>query len=453
MQSIKRLLVLLAVLSGFIITTSLSAQDDSSTRIQEMLAFLPDTPEIRSGHIGYANYHAVFPIMAEYSDIADVDSLLACLRAEECDDMVYWFDAMPALSAELIQLRALIQGRNYADGDCERDPATFAVDCGEPPVYDSMLDVMGFGYFDIMHTLSVRSFDMLPVFVLAGQFDTEAIDVALTARGYAAQDAPDDINLWCVVEGCDESVGGRATIDTANIFGGDVGAKRPLAATSDYVVSSAVIETVKQALSSYMGDVPSLADAPEIIALDSALNSISGTPVQAVIIPSPTTLVFGIDALIAQMAASGVEITDELIEELTEDYMLSEDELVPIYEAMAIADYKDDTGRQTVVALVFNNEDTAILAETRIQARLANYVSLEWQVPMDALIEGRGDITDTQFFTDEVTGKTVLMLQWWMTAPDDPDSQNTYMQGGLFPILLRGIYAGDMGWLATILTS
>ena len=86
MRVIARIMVCVLLVGLLLnLNSSTSARQDDAVALLEMLAFLPDSPEVRNGLIDYAHFQAMFPLLAENTPIDNAESLLACLRDADCE--------------------------------------------------------------------------------------------------------------------------------------------------------------------------------------------------------------------------------------------------------------------------------------------------------------------------------------------------------------------------------
>jgi hypothetical protein len=443
------LLIIMLLMTGSVLAQS-DATEENASPLLDMLVFVPDTPATRVADIYYASYTGWLAVLAERTPIVDAATLLECLRDAECPHLQTIFSTLPALTFQDLSLRDLLASRNFPEAECVRDSVTFTMVCDAPPAFEAMPDVMGFSPFDIQHSLEITPPDMPPLLVVAGDFDREAINTALTARGYAAADAPDGVMLWCVNGDCDAITGGLDTVDTANLFGGRLGALHPLALVGQHLLDSASVEGINLLLATQGKQQPSLANAPDIQAAAEALNSIPGKLIQANIDASSAHLSLSLEQAVFELAAAGTPVTDETLQELAEPFALWREIPVPPYNAMVMADYLDAGGRLTVVALVFDDADTAATAAARIPQLLDAYTSFAFKRPAAELIRERAGSMATEIYTSSATGKTVLLLQWLASPPEaGSEADQAYLAGGLFPLLFRFRLENDLGWLAS----
>jgi hypothetical protein len=134
--------------------------------------------------------------------------------------------------------------------------------------YETSLTVNGFEWFAVDQSLT---FSAPPAVgnLLAGNFATEAITAALTARNYEAREI-DGVAVLCPIEGCDYGVMlNLRDRDPAYLFGGELGQRHPIALLPSLILHSRDEATLTTMIEAHNGEDALLATMPYQLLVDS----------------------------------------------------------------------------------------------------------------------------------------------------------------------------------------
>ncbi len=213
----KRTTIFLALLLCVFGLLPVHAQEEVQHPLMEILALIPDIPEVRGCYEGIS--------YMDYAAIVAVRPGAAQPSWEELESLRNSDDDGEVLSAEL-WLAALIGVRSGP----EEFPGSllWAVE---------MREAVGFDVFDVERG---ATFLCPPerVDLFEGDFDETAIEEAFTNRDYTLQEL-DGMTLWCGPDGCDQGeIYEFRNRNLHNPFGGRGGRNQPLLMFSGYLVSS-----------------------------------------------------------------------------------------------------------------------------------------------------------------------------------------------------------------------
>jgi hypothetical protein len=385
-------LLLTAAVSSYAQEEPLPAGDPA--HVLQLLRFIPDVEQTRVNLISYGDIRASELLregVTTYSSAAE-------FLASSADAQALWEAALSASvnPAMTIRLRETMQ---------------------------EMPQLLGYDYFDIDRTMQYRQ-DLFPVAIVAGRFDASAMSAALRARGYS-QPTTADAQVWCGAVGCNNGADrSNARRNNGNIFGGELGQEHPLAlfAADGVIVAGPVYDNVLAAIDAGVGRAPSLADAVEYQAVlraltgRGALRSLSFVP-QAVLVPP---------MMMFLMPPPGPNA-------------------LPQFEIAFIADLVQDDGQQVVlVGLVYLNGADAASAASLLPARLEADPATGTRPGWGAALAQRGATIGEVELAEDESGLTLALMPILDAAPAGPNDRS----GAAYRLLLEGVQAADLPWLA-----
>ena len=408
--------------------------NDSAQALADVLALIPDNAQTRDNMmIGYVDIHGVFTARPGAPLPADWQSYVAL---ETADDELL----RPLFGSGLASIQFGAWSFLQYFGEYERLPAT-----------------AGFDVFQVQQSVEYGR-PPSDVMLLAGDFDQAAIIAVHEAKGYT-QETIGEAVLLCGPTGC-EGIVDRALAerDTAYPFGGRFGRKQPVLLLPGAILSSAdraVIDTVLAVLD---GSQQSLADDDSMQAMVEAIAS-SGSLVQAIIV-EPSLTAYG-DPVAGLIAGMGMQPSEENIASLMEAYgldrPLSEQNLLPRYDLIAMAHVIDGSDEVALVLLVFDNEDDAQTAAERVVWRLNEFNSIQRggnETYAEVLMPEDGPTMDAAFVVSgSSTGKSVMVLGFRQPLPPaeiEPEASRPRAIGITFARLTRMILNRDTFWLASL---
>jgi hypothetical protein len=385
----------------------------------EMLDQVPAQPETRTGILYYADLRAAEQARA---GAAQPESWAELEALEESDDLsgALWNAGVLMGLNSSSSLHTLFQGG------------------------DSLPDIMGFDFFDVDRALEYGD----PPYhglILQGDFDTDAINTALTSRGFVREEPLAGFPLWCSEAGCEAGaevdLPGRQPADP---FGGRYGQRQPILNSENYLSGSPHYSLVEAHAEVISGERSTLADLPDYQAVVEATTR-EGIFIQAWIV-DPLMIAPVSDPAI--LLAPPAEVED-LLAEMEAAY-------IPIqpYSLLMIADTATETEQIAYVALVYNDQAAAEEAASVIPARIADYTSIAARRPFTDLLEER-DLTFpvAEVYASELTGKFVVLIPFrGPIAGDEPLEDDVPGQlpvsSMAFRLLVNMISRADTDWLA-----
>lgn len=414
----KRILVFLMLFTSLIGTTALAAPSQAETSsLVRMLAFAPDTPDIRAGEVSYVDIQAL------------ISSRQGAAQPQNFKD---WLAIQSQKTPEAGRLMAALRGMSVGTGELANQFLSG----------DQMVKAIGIDPFTIQRVLSIGT-PPSTALVLDGTFDPTAIGKALEAKLYQKQSDLGGYSLWCSADGCDSGMKvNPAGVEQGNPFGGNLGRKQPVAASTTQVFSSpsyALMQTVAKAAASQQ---PSLAAAPEYLSSVEAFQA-AGTVLQVYFL-NPKFTRYAFTMPVGAQAGT----LKAIIEKAKAEFVP-----IPAYSLVTFAHVVNDNSELAMIALVYDSEAEAKTAQDVIVARISKYRSLVVNRPLiDLIKERQGKLETPQIYASRSTGKRVFVFTF--SAPRQPgnatpDSNQVYPQSGLmFRLLINGVMQRDLGWLA-----
>jgi hypothetical protein len=418
---IARLFV--ALLLGALIVVGVSAQEEETPPILQILALVPDTA--RQGLVGYSDVRAAEqarPGAAQPESFAE----LMQLRDAEDDSANLWVGAFPGSGFGMAQ---------------------YLLNAGE-----TLPQVMGFDLLDIDRAVT---FGEPPAVgdIFMGDFNRAAINLVLTEQGFVENEV-NGLQAWCGEAGCDRGTQTNLTQrDPALLFGGDLGRKQPIVLTEDFLFSSADLNVIEAMTERAKGEKRSLAEVPEYQTAVKAMTSDPDTLLRQAYFVHP--LQINPYGLTSSLVFEMLENTDmEELSDNVEEARAAIQELygeLPAYRLVAYADYADADYQYASVILVYEDVADAQTAVELIPQRIEIAQSTVTRRPLKTLLEERGaELTSPMLIEDEATGLSAAVFLWRYSHPATERGEMGLMPvpGLTFRLFQQQIFARDTMWLA-----
>lgn len=298
-----------------------AAQDE--TPLLAMLARVPASQlGVQGGYISYADYEAIFGQAGLNPQTAAEYDLMENIGLQDA-----WFaNARRIYSGLPSVIQYLAVG------------------------YTDSLEIHGFEWFAIDQSLTFGSPPTQGA-ILAGDFDTDAVIEAFTARGYQPVEIG-GVTTLCPLDGCDEGMRiDFSSRDPAFLFGGQLGRRELVAPLPGLLLNSPALETM-EAMIAAQGDQPSLLDTPDYRALVKTLY----TPA---------------DAQLMQLNVfNAADIVDFAVPEGLNTNAIG---MLPPYSLAALADYQAGDDQLVQVLLVYDDEASAEAAALELGQRVEDF--------------------------------------------------------------------------------
>jgi hypothetical protein len=384
------------------IVAPMSAQTDSTARLLNMLALVPDNAASREAIVSYADYRAIEAARGIEIPATDSDALLSGA----------WIAALGGVSSGM-QL-SYIMAR-----------------------LEEMQEVVGFSFLDIDRSLVFGNPPSMGT-ILAGDFDPNRISAAYTQAGYEANDL-DGLTVLCSLEGCDSGLKmDLQNINPANPFGGALGRQEPLAILPDFLANSPDLNVFQAMLEAYQGEQNSLAEAPDYRAIALAAAEQGGI--------GQIQFVNPLDLMTVDPAALLGADSIERLRELTGGF-----ETLPPYSLAAFADVWDGSQQRALILLAYGEEANAQTAADELAKRMETFVPLSRGVPFSKRLADLDGMVDAPaVYTDAETGYSVAI--WSMRYPmpaNEPEGDEPLTASSLgFRFLIDALYRRDLYVLA-----
>jgi hypothetical protein len=398
------------------------AQDSTDEHpLMQILALVPDIPEVREAGItiSYADYEAA---LTNREGAAQPESFAEFEALTTADD----------ISASLA-LWALPQS----------GPPNFSQNF---MLFGELPELVGFDFFDIEQAAYFGQPPSIGV-ILSGDFDADEISTAFRARRFVESDL-NGMPLFCGPDGCEEGL--RLNLrdrNPANPFGGDFGRQEPILLAPGYILNSADYGTVEAMAAVMAGEQPSLANDPSYHAAVEAIIS-EGTLIQAQFIEAASLRSLDVANLLLNLEQTEANI--EAVRSIFDD--IAEIGELPPYSLATIADVIMNEQQYAVIALVYDDAESAAAAGEVLVKRAENVLSFRVNRPVIELITERGaSIEEPRVYTSEETGKSVALFAIsGPLPPSTPDEEGRIVQSGLlYRLLANMLYSRDLYWLAS----
>lgn len=400
------LVVLLAV--GWI-----SRAADTEPPVLKMLEAIPDIPKARDSYVTYVDYRAVEnarpgaahpKTWAEWKALNDAKDPSAGL----------WLAAFFGVASGPAQLVLYFNQMG------------------------NMRDLMGFDWFDIDQAAEYGE-PPGQGRILAGNFDANKIDAAVSQRGYTRNDL-NGFPVWCGPEGCENgSKMDPKSIEQGEPFGGDLGRKWTLLLKSGYLVGSGDYQVIQTQADVFAGQQPSLADAAEYRTAAQAITQ-SGILIQAYFI-NPAMIGTMSDSVCVRLtAARRIQCLDQARTQFVP---------IPAYSLLVLADAATETEQKATVTLVYDNEADTQTAIAVIQSRLTSYVSEAARRSIKDILADRGATFEATTFSSTDTGKFAVVITLRAPLATNELKEGHFVSSSLVYHLLEDSFVHrDLGWLA-----
>lgn len=419
----------LVLLAALLLAACGGAPAAASNDFLDLLAHVPDTPEIRESGVLYANQAALIASrQGAASDIAAITTGEQFNALADADDpaAALWLAAMQGLYAA---------------------PQFYSF---FPALVDDMPETTGFELFAIQRSIYAGS-PPADLTILALDFDRDATAAALTAQGYGATDTGNRTYL-CVPDQCDD----QALVDPSRVnpgypFGGRLGRRDAILLADGLLLASPSNPVLRQASDTFARG-PSLADDPDFSAVAQAVAS-QGTLLQAATF-APIDRAALVEGLLG--AGFSPERAEQLREQLGLDKPISEqlDDVVPPYTLGAFADLIDGDQQLVLIALVYTSQTDAETAADRFVGLMNDYISLQFNRPLaDLLADRDATIGEPRVFSAGASRYVALVP---ISAPrplDQPDDDTgQYISSSmLFRLFYTAYLQRDTLYLAPVL--
>lgn len=261
------------------------------------------------------------------------------------------------------------------------------------PLYPELL---GLDFFDLAGTVE---FGAPPnqALVLLGDIQPERVSEAFLARGYNA-----DGSLLCPEAGCD--TGNHTNLmnrEPGNPFGGDLGRNFPVFTSEGVLAGSASDIIARQMTSSAAGELYSLADLPEVQAIDAALSTLPELLAVSVHHPLQFMVVDPVQVLGSDPDMDDASAVLDQLAQLA----------LPAYSLIAFAATADDSAEHGHALLVFPDDEQATMAAASLDTRLRTFTAQRSQQSYaDTLTDGGFELSEATVLPGSEGGPSVVMI-------------------------------------------
>lgn len=420
------LMTFIVVVTG---ATPLWAQDGDPHPLMDVLALIPDGPEVRAygvSYIDYAGIVAARPGTPEITGWEAFDKLDNSTVDADDEALGLWM--------------ASIMGVYSGPPDLLQNIFT---------TRDEMKGVVGFDFFDLERGATYLA-PPNTVTLLQGEFDEGAISDALVSRDYSVQTLG-GMTLFCGPNGCDGGMNmDMDNRNPANPFGGQFGRSQPVLVGQGTVISSASDVLLTGYLALEDGTLPSMADAPDVQAVTRVILP-AGTLIQAHIYDAAS-----FPPADFTQALLDPEMTDEerdaVIEDLQAEIEAGAENALPYYSLVVFADFVDGDEQLVLIGLVFPDARTAQIAVEVLSARINAYESVALRQPLTEIFVGREIVMgDPELVGDWETGLVTVVLPFRSPMPPQEPGEGfpRFVQSSMvFKLFVEMVYRRDLPWLA-----
>ncbi|MBP8973015.1 MAG: hypothetical protein KBH93_04000 [Anaerolineae bacterium] len=187
--------------------------------------------------------------------------------------------------------------------------------------------------------------------LLGGEFDTEAIGAALQARDFSQADVS-GVTVW---HRFDDLAISAADRDTADPFGGHLGAAARIALLPDMLANARSWPLINGIIGAAQGNLPSLADDPAYRALAGAITAPDGLLIQALFFSGEALQAAGDPAQLG-LAMPAADLGP-----------------LPPYALAVLADRQEGNDQVHLIGLVYADAPTAQAAADVLATRIADF--------------------------------------------------------------------------------
>lgn len=437
---------ILSLAAAILLALPMQAQDttteapDKALPLMEILSLVPDTPAVREGtpvvsYIDYRALEAAWPATPIYESWAEWNT------ASEAKD----FGARLWMSNRMRMAAGPMFWEYFNLG-------------GETS------SLVGFDYLDIDRSIAFGTPPAQGV-ILAGDFNTDAIITAFTAREYEAVNVdgmivdPGNAQELTLLQGGDPTKVDLQNRNPANPFGGELGRRELVAVAPGYLLNSPSKSTFQNLVETYTDDQPALSEDSSYAAAARAISDGEGLLIQALFL-NPLSVGFAP----GDPASLPPGLTQEQIEAILANPLLNGETYGPLapYTLAIMADRQEGDEQVILVALVYSDEAAAQSAAAELTNRLAafsNALVTNSDVPLIEDVEG-AVMGEPRVYTDEVTGYSVAIaeIRYPMPEPilynsqgepaEEGETGMTRTPGILFRRLVNAIYTRSFTPLA-----
>ncbi|MFN8530027.1 MAG: hypothetical protein U0670_15610 [Anaerolineae bacterium] len=377
----KARLRLLCFMLLLCVTISAQAQGDETvpvssgmtTGLMAVLSVTPDTPETRAN--------------LEYVDYAAARNVAFAVNPDAAQDEMTMIRALPGFSpftrVGLENFALFPQVNGFAFEDIHR-----AAYFGQPPADGA---------------------------IFLGNFDADAIDAALTARGFMASSLF-GFDGWCSAEGCDQ--GTRANIRgivEGEAFDNGLGRKPPILLNVTDLFFARDLTTLEAMAAAQSGSGETLGAAADVQAMLRAIQM--AAPETAGI---RAAMLFNVEAVTGPNA----------------------DEKLSLPTALLFIDWGDASGQTAAVVLAYDSAEQAQQTGEYVIAQMGTAVSAANGQPIQSLFEAAGATIGEPIVASEGGAAAVLIpLSYGLPEAGDYPYR-------LYYLLISMAAQRDLGWLA-----
>lgn len=254
--------------------------------------------------------------------------------------------------------------------------------------------------------------------LLGGAFDPQAIGAALQARDFD-QTSVDGVTVWHRFDDLTVSIADR---NTADPFGGHLGAAARIAVWPDMLANARSWPLINAIISAVRGEQPSLADDPAYRALAEAITAADGLLIQALFFPGEVLQLTGDPA-----SAGGAQPTPDIGP-------------LPPYELAVLADRQEGNEQVHLIGLTYADAPTAQVAAEVLAARLSDF-RLSTR-PDEVLVEQFGAAVTSVVFDAADDGPAVALVEVRYPLPTertDPETGRFVSGGRLYGLWVQAI--------------
>ena len=272
-------------------------------------------------------------------------------------------------------------------------------------------ELLGLDFFDLTGTVE---FGVPPdqALVLLGDVEPQRVSRAFMARGYRPEGP-----LLCPEAGCDtgrqQDVRNR---QPGNPFGGDLGRSFPVFTAPGVLAGSASDVLARQMAASAAGELDSLADLPEVQAIDAVLSDMS--KVLAVSVLNPLEFIsFHPQQMLGRNLDADAAAT--LLAQLAELPL-------PAYSLIAFAATADDSNEYGHALLVYPDGEQASAAAAALDARLHSFTAQRNGLSYaDTLADRGSELSPATVLMGANDGPSVVMITLTTALADTEDAPFT----------------------------
>jgi hypothetical protein len=398
-------LLMIAAAGGVLAPAGMAQDAEPVDAVFDLLRVIPNSSATRDMTV-LADRSAITAAYPEAQMPATIEALLRAFSAGE-----------DVPEGELLWTRVFM---NLGDGTA----ADFRAE-------DTLRSALGIGFLQIEQ---VATFGSPPEdgVALAGSFDADAVEAALSARGYVA-----DAGVWCHEGDCTTGMEVNLIMrDPFNPFGGELGRMQPIVADDGVLASTASADVIRDVRAALAGEAASLADVATYQAAAQVLSA-QGVVIQATIVDGETLLASSLGDPLPALQGQ------------------PQPDLNPIapYDLYVIADAATATEQVGIAAFVYLDEAAAEAALAEMQNRLDMLSSLTMDRPWTALLQERS-LTLSAEVVQADSGPYVALLRFStplagtasiLAAPaDNPGDEARPAEA--YNFLARMLYLRDDQW-------